>query len=80
MKTLRQLFDILQVRIRRTAVSNTVNKINGGLGDLDTLAPNLHTALHMAFIWSKTPEGFEYWDAIARKYQRLEQELEEASN
>ena len=75
MKTIREWFNDLHVKVRKAAIKNTMNTANGGLGNMKAQAPNLHTALHIAFTWRQTPEGVQYWSDVARRHQEKEEEL-----
>ena len=61
--TAKDWLESLPENIRIEALNNAFEEIDGG--DLGRIEEDLYEALIGSFIWSKSPEGFGYWDAIA---------------
>ena len=54
MKTIKELYETLPEPYRTQAINNSYNK--------DEMFSSLYDALLSGFLWSETPEGFDYWN------------------
>jgi len=62
-KTIRQWFeDTLPPEYANRAINNTQVRY------LDTSVRDIRQAIASAFVWSTSPEGVDFWDAVDRAY------------
>ena len=62
MKTIREWLNELPEPIRSRAIRNTENESDTLLDTITDV--NFKNALWVAFIWSNTPEGHNYWGSV----------------
>lgn len=68
MKTIEQWFtDVLPQEVLEKAIYNT--KTYSFPGRLKCEFHSFYDSINAAFVWSGTPEGFDYWFDIEKKYR-----------
>ena len=66
MKTIRQWLNELPEHLRDRAIRNAVlQEYAIGIIDLNHQTRDVYEAIASAFVWSHTPEGFDYWSDAA---------------
>ncbi len=54
--------DIEDIKVKQKAITNRQNNLVEGF--IETRELSMNTTLLEAFVWRKSPEGFEYWNKI----------------